>query len=197
MINLVTSEIIPCWSGQCKSKIAVVSISVSCTLKFQGAKLRKIGRKTKEFILFFAQMEFLRLFLAKIPKEIAFLFVFIVSAAQNDTRSTEGKECAVFNDATFLRIEFHIIDERAGIAVVVLQRVFQFSLLVATDGNRTMVQVDAGVNGLKGTVGSVAFLVSADDIVAHFQRDDLFVVEHVLDHDDRAAVFLVGVHSRL
>jgi hypothetical protein len=52
-----------------------------------------------------------------------------------------------------------------------------------------MVQVYTGVNGLKGTVGRIAFLVTPNHVIAHVQGNDLFEMEHVLDNNDRTTSF--------
>jgi hypothetical protein len=52
-----------------------------------------------------------------------------------------------------------------------------------------MVQVYTGVNGLKGTVGGIAFLVTPNHVIAHMQGNDLLEMEHVLDNNDRTASF--------
>ena len=57
-------------------------------------------------------------------------------------------------------------------------------MLVATDGYGAVVQVDAGVDGLERRVDGVALLVTPDDVASHVQRDNLFVVEHILDDDN-------------
>ena len=66
-------------------------------------------------------------------------------------------------------------------------------MLVTRDGDGAVVQVDAGVYGLEGAVGGVAFLVAAYHIVAHPEGDDLFVVEHILDDDNRTAAFFISL----
>jgi hypothetical protein len=53
-----------------------------------------------------------------------------------------------------------------------------------------MVQVDTGVNRLKGTVGGITLLIASNDIVTHVQGDDLLEMEYVLDNHDGTASFL-------
>ena len=125
------------------------------------------------------------------------LFVLAVGSAQDKARSTDGEESAVFNNATLLGGEFHVIDKGARIAVVVLEGVSEISPLVTADGDRAMVQINTGIDGLKGSVGGIAFLVAAYHIVAHTEGDDLFVVKHVLDHDNGAAALFVGLLVRM
>ena len=56
-----------------------------------------------------------------------------------------------------------------------------------------MVQIDAGIDGLKGTVGGIALLIAANDVVAHAEGDNLFIVEDILDDDDGTAPLFVGM----
>ena len=116
-----------------------------------------------------------------------------VSTAKNNTGSTEGEEGTVSDEATLLGREFDIIDKGTGIAVVVFQGVFQFASFVTTDGDRAMVQIDAGINRLEGAVGRVALLVASYHIVAHTQRDDLLVMKGIFDDDNRTTTGLVGL----
>jgi len=118
---------------------------------------------------------------------------FAVGGAEDDTGGTEGEEGAVGDDAALLGIEFHIIDEGSCIAVVVFQGIAQGTLLVATDGDGAVVQIDTGINGLERAVGWVAFLIAAYHIVAHAEGEHLFEMEHVLDDNDGAAAFFIGL----
>jgi hypothetical protein len=52
-----------------------------------------------------------------------------------------------------------------------------------------MVQVYTGVNGLKGTVGGIAFLVTPNHVIAHMQGNNLLEMEHILNHYDRTTSF--------
>ena len=60
-----------------------------------------------------------------------------------------------------------------------------------------MIQVDAGVNGLKGAVGWIAFLIATNDIVAHMKGNDLFEMEDILDDHDGTAAFFIGLFVRI
>ena len=84
-------------------------------------------------------------------------------------------------------------NEGARVAVVVGQRVAQLSLLVTADIDGAVVQVDTGVDSFERGVDGVALLIAPNDVVAHLQGDDLLVVEHVFDDDNRATAFLVGL----
>ena len=119
--------------------------------------------------------------------------LFAVGGSQDDAGGSDGEEGAVGDDATLTGRELDVVDEGAGVAVVVFQGVTQLASFVAAHGNRAVVQVDAGINGLESTVGGVALLVAADDVVAHPEGDDLLVVEHILDDDDGAAALFVGL----
>ena len=118
------------------------------------------------------------------------LCLLTIGCAQDDAGGADGEEGAVFDDATLALFDFHVVDEGAGVAVVVGQGIAQLSALVAADVDSAVVEVDAGVNGLEGGVDGVAFLVAADNVVAHLQGNDLLVVEHVLDDDDGTEVYL-------
>ena len=118
-------------------------------------------------------------------------FVFVFVGLQYDTGGTDGEKGAVFNDAPLSRWDFHIIDKGAGIAVVVTKGITQTAFLVATDVEGAVVQVHAGVNSLEGRVDRIAFLVAANDIVAHPQGDDLLIVKHVLDDGDESVMCLL------
>ena len=71
-------------------------------------------------------------------------------------------------------------------------------MLVATDVDDAMGDINTWVDSFNGTVDAAVFLVTANDVVSHAQRDDLLEVEHVFDDDNRAAAvnigLLVGVH---
>ena len=119
--------------------------------------------------------------------------LILAGCAEDDAGGSEGEEGAVFDNATLAGIEFDIVDESACVAVVVFQSVAKGTSLVAADGNRTVIQIDAGVNGLEGAVGRIALLIAANDVIAHTQGNDLFEVEDVFDDHDRPAAFLIGL----
>ena len=119
--------------------------------------------------------------------------LILAGCAEDDAGGSEGEKSAVFDNATLARIEFDIVDESACVAVVVFQGVAKGASFVAADGNRTVIQVDAGVNGLEGAVGRIALLIAANDVIAHTQGNDLFEVEDVFDDHDRPAAFLIGL----
>ena len=119
--------------------------------------------------------------------------LILAGCAEDDAGGSEGEKSAVFDNATLAGIEFDIVDEGACVAVVVFQGVAKGASLVAADGNRTVIQVDAGVNGLEGAVGRIALLIAADDVITHSQGNDLLEVEDVLDDHDRSAAFLIGL----
>jgi hypothetical protein len=81
-------------------------------------------------------------------------------------------------------LQFHIAYERAGIAVIIDEGITQTASFVVADINGAMVQIDAGVNGLEGAVGGIAFLITAYDIIAHVQGKDLLVMKNILDNDE-------------
>ena len=116
-------------------------------------------------------------------------FVFV--CLQYDTGGADGEKGTVFNDAPLSRWDFHIIDKGASIAVVVTKGIAQTAFLVTADVEGAVVQVHAGVNSLEGRVDGVAFLVAANDIITHPQRDDLLVVKHVLDDGDETVMCLL------
>ena len=118
---------------------------------------------------------------------------FAVGGAEDDTGGTAGEEGAVGDDAALFGIELYIIDEGAGIAVVVFQGIAQVALFVATDGDGAVVQIDTGINGLEGAVGWVAFLIATYHIVAHTEGKHLFEMEHVLDDNDRTTAFFISI----
>jgi hypothetical protein len=59
-----------------------------------------------------------------------------------------------------------------------------------------MIQVYAGIHGLKSAVGWIAFLVSAYNVVAHVQGDYLLVMKHVFDNYDASTPILVRLLVR-
>ena len=85
------------------------------------------------------------------------------------------------NDAALAGRYLNVIDEGAGIAVVVTQYVAQLSTLVTADVEGAMVVIDAGVNGLERSIDGIALLVTANDVVAHAQGKGLLVVENVFN----------------
>lgn len=56
-----------------------------------------------------------------------------------------------------------------------------------------MVQIDARINSLEGTIGGIALLIASYHIVAHPQWDNLLVMEGVLDDDDATTALFVGL----
>ena len=124
-------------------------------------------------------------------------YLFFVRCAEDDGGGTKGEEGAIADDAALLGGELYVVDEGAGVAVVVLQGVAQSAFLVAIHGDGAVVQVDTGINGLESGIGRIALLVATNHIVAHAEGDDLLVVEHVFDNDNRAAAFLVSLLVRV
>ena len=118
--------------------------------------------------------------------------LFGVGSPEDDAGGTDGEERPVLDDASFTLSDLYVVDESARITVVVLQRVAQTAFLVATDGDGAVVQIDAGVDGLEGCVDGVPLLVTSDDVIAHVQRNNLLVVEHILDDDNASAGCLLG-----
>ena len=121
-----------------------------------------------------------------------FLF-FVFGSAEDDAGGADSEECAVGDDAALTGCELDVVDEGAGVAVVVFQGVAQTAVFVTADGDGAVVEIDAGIDGLERGVDGVALLVAADDVVAHAERNDLLVVEHVLDDDDGATALFVGL----
>lgn len=78
---------------------------------------------------------------------------FFAGCTEDDAGGTKGEEGAVFNNPSFTGIEFDIVNEGACVAVVVFQGIAKSASFIATDGDGAVIQVDAGVNGLKGAVG--------------------------------------------
>ena len=122
---------------------------------------------------------------------------FFAGCTEDDAGGSEGEEGAVFDNPTFTGIEFYIVDEGACVAVVVFQGITKCTSFVATDGDGAVIQVDAGVNGLKGAVGWIAFLIATNDIVAHMKGNDLFEMEDILDDHDGTAAFFIGLFVRI
>ena len=110
--------------------------------------------------------------------------VLVCGCAEDDAGGTDGEKGAISNDAALTTLDFYIVDKGAGVGVVVGEREAELSMLVAADIDGAMVEVDAGVNGLEGSVDGVALLVAANDVVAHLQGYLLLVVEDVFDDDD-------------
>ena len=121
------------------------------------------------------------------------LILFTVGRAQDDARSPDGEEGSVFYDTALTSLDLNIVNEGSRVAVVVAEGIAQVAPLVAAYVDGTVVEVNAGVNGFEGGVDRVAFLVAAYDVVAHLQGNYLLVVEYVLDDNDRATAFLVGL----
>ena len=95
------------------------------------------------------------------------LFISFIGGAKDNASGTEGEEGAVLNNPSFAGGELDIVDECASIAVVVFQGVFQTTLFVATNGNRTVIEVDTGIDGLESGVGRIALLIATNDVIAH------------------------------
>lgn len=122
---------------------------------------------------------------------------FFAGCTEDDAGGSEGEEGAVFDNPTFTGIEFYIVDEGACVAVVVFQGVAKSTSFVAANGDGAVIQVDAGINGLKGAVGWIAFLIATNDIVAHMKGNDLFEMEDILDDHDGTAAFFIGLFVRI
>ena len=60
-----------------------------------------------------------------------------------------------------------------------------------------MVHVNAWIYGFDRAVDSAVLHVTADDVVAQLERDDLLVGEYVLDDNDRTVSLLVGILVKL
>ena len=56
-----------------------------------------------------------------------------------------------------------------------------------------MKHVHAGVVGLDGSVGLAPLHITADGVVTHAERENLLVVEYVLNNDNRTAACLIGL----
>ena len=125
-------------------------------------------------------------------------YVVLLTQTEDDAGGTNGEEGAVGDDATLAVAEDLVVNKGTGIAGAVAQNMAQTAFFVARHLNDTMANIDAGVNGFDGGVATwIAFHVAAYDVVAHAERNDLLVVENVLnDHNGAAAVgfgILVGI----
>jgi hypothetical protein len=60
-----------------------------------------------------------------------------------------------------------------------------------------VIQIYTGIYCLKGCIGRIALLISADDIITHTERKYLLVMEDVLNHDNRTAAFLIRLLVRM
>lgn len=122
-----------------------------------------------------------------------FVVGFGIGGAKDDAGGADGKESAISDNSALSGGKLDVVNERTGVAIVIFQRVTQLSTFVAANSDGAVVQVDAGVNSLERCADGVALLMATDDIVAHAEWDDLFVVEHVLDDHDGAAALGIGL----
>ena len=116
-----------------------------------------------------------------------FLFLFL-GCAKDDRGGTKGEEGAIADNATLFWSELYVIDKGAGIAVVVLESVAQSTFLIATDGDGTMIEINAGIYCLESGISGIAFLITTNDVVAHTKRDNLLVMEYVFDDNNRTTL---------
>ncbi len=121
------------------------------------------------------------------------LFVLILRSLQYDACRSDSEEGSVLDHPLFPVSEDLVIDEGAGIAGTVPEDIFKVAPLVTADVEGAVVDVDARVVGLDGSVCLAALHVSANHVVTHLQRDDLLVVEHVLNDNYRAHTIGIGV----
>lgn len=107
---------------------------------------------------------------------------------QDYARGSDGEEGAVLDVPALARLQDVVVYEGARVARTVAQDMTEVALLVAADGYDAMGHVHARIYGFDGAVDGVALLVPANDVVAHAQGYHLLVVEHILYHDEMAAV---------
>ena len=94
------------------------------------------------------------------------LNLFFFRSSKDNAGGTYGKERAVFDSATFTWFQFHVVNERARITVVVGECIADVALLVVFDMDGTMVQIHTGIDSFKWCIDGVALLVSADHVIA-------------------------------
>ena len=67
------------------------------------------------------------------------LILFFFRSSKDNAGGTYGKERAVFDSSTFTWFQFHVVNERARITVVVGECIADVALLVVFDVDGTMV----------------------------------------------------------
>ena len=128
---------------------------------------------------------------------MSFLLLFAVGCAKDDGGGANGEEGAVLDDTALTVAQNLIVHEGARIAWTVTEHILQFALFVAAHVDDAVVHVYAWVHGLDRAVDAAILHISADDVVAHLQWDDLLVCEYVLDDYDGTHAVLIGVLVQL
>ena len=123
---------------------------------------------------------------------MSFLLLFAVGCAKDDGGGANGEEGAVLDDTALTVAQNLIVHEGARIAWTVTEHILQLALFVAAHVDDAVVHVYAWVHGLDRAVDAAILHISADDVVAHLQGNDLLVGEDILYHNDRAKTMLVG-----
>ena len=116
-------------------------------------------------------------------------FFFGIALSEDEGGGADGDDGGVLQIDAVLVLQDLIHIECSCIAGGVTQDVLQLALLTALYAYDAVTGVYAGVNGLDGFIDGGALDVTAEDVVAHLQGDDLLVVEDVLYYYD-AAQFL-------
>lgn len=95
---------------------------------------------------------------------------------------SQSEERFVFDNAAFSVAKNLCPHKGAGIAWAIAQNVFQTAILVITHIDIAMGEIHTGVNRLNRAVDGIAFLVSANGVLAKLEGDYLLVMKHILYH---------------
>ena len=95
----------------------------------------------------------------------------------------------VCDDTSFAIAQDIVAYKSARLTWSVSQYIYQRSTLVAAHIDSAMCHIYAGITSLDGAIDTAVFHISADNIITHTERNDLFVMKNILYHHDRT-VFL-------
>lgn len=121
-----------------------------------------------------------------------YLFVVVVRCAQYYACSANAEKRTVVNHSPFLVAQYLIVYKCTREAWPVSQNVFQFPALVSANIDDAVIDVYTRIVGFNGAIDAAAFQVSADDIVSHHERNDLFEMKYIFDNHNGTITLFVG-----
>lgn len=105
---------------------------------------------------------------------------------EKNAGGTYRKEGAISDYTTLALSQLSIVDKGACVAVSIAKDVTQLPVLITTDVDDAVEQVDTGIVGMYADGDGIALLIAPNGVVAHLESYLLLVVKFVLDDDNRA-----------
>ena len=103
---------------------------------------------------------------------------------KNDTCSPNREKTAIFNDSTLFVLQDFIIYKCPCVTWPITNDILDFTIPFSTDIYNAVRHIYTGIVSFDRAVDIAPFHISSYDIVSHFQRNHLFIMENIFNDDN-------------